>query len=51
MAQRGGTPGFAGRGYSRGGQPATKRIMPFPNAPQAAGQPGGPLLQKFPSER
>jgi hypothetical protein len=50
-AQRGGSPGFAGRGYSRGGLPATKRQMTFPTTPQAAGQPGGPLLQNFASER
>jgi hypothetical protein len=28
-AQRGGAPGFAGRGYARGGQSVSKRIMPF----------------------
>lgn len=46
MAQRGGNPGFAGRAYSRGGQPATKRQMNFTNTPQAAGQPGGAPLAK-----
>lgn len=50
-AQRGGAPGFAGRGYSRGASPVSKRIMPWARTPQAAGQPGGAPLPKLPSDR
>ena len=50
-AQRGGRAGFAGRGYTRGASPVSKRTMPFPRTAQAAGQPGGARLQKLPSER
>ncbi len=46
-AQRGGRPGFAGRGYARGGQPVSKRIMPGVVAPRL----GPSERPKLPSER
>ncbi len=38
-AQRGGNPGFAGRGYARGAQPANKRLMFNPKALPGSGLP------------
>jgi hypothetical protein len=38
-AQRGGNPGFAGRGYARGAQPANKRLMFDPKALPGSGLP------------